>query len=379
MQILFALGAILAQGIGLNSGLLANHSLVSVLFRFLSRCFSTMSAQMQEFLATVQKSDKFVTRAVEALAKNDIVELEELECANIAVIKDHVGSMSGGLCGFLELALRKYQISACHSKASGMGAKGLDVEQRIGAVESLLGPKPEKPPVHIVLAPKVAALNLHGLPRTCWPCSAAVDQLAADYAKAKDKLRISSPFIYVDLDKFLPSWCESGPNECLWEDAGIKKMDVGKWSIAYDRYAMAAACTDQLALSGAMAHKEQCLKVSMEAHLDKRGRLLGVYYDEVCRRAWAEAAVCGDVEFDLAAELVKFRSEANLQQAKNLYDEAKSKATGGKGAGKSVQVGDKVCYTSGEKGYSSPQCEGQSWGQTGTAFVRASPMCDSFA
>jgi len=204
--------------------------------------------------------------------------------------------------------------------------------------------------------------------------------LAADYAKAKDKLKISSPFIYVELEKFLPSWCESGPNECLWEDAGIKKMDLGKWSVAFDRYAMAAACTDQLALAGAMAHKEQCLKVSMEAHLDKRGRLLGVYYDEVCRRAWAEAAVCGDVEFDLAAELVKFRSEANLQQAKNLYDEAKSKATGGKGVGKSIPVGDKVCYTCGEKGHLSPQCrEGQSWGKTGTAFVKASPMCDSFA
>ena len=376
MQVLFALGAILTQGIGLNSGLLANHSLVSVLFRFLSRCFSTMSAQMLEFLATVQKSDKFVTRAVEALAKNDIVELEELECANIAVIKEHVGSMSGGLCGFLELALRKYQTSVCHSKESVMGVA---VEERIGAVEALLGPKPEKPPVHIALAPKVAALNLQGLPRTCWPCSAAVDQLAADYAKAKDKLKISSPFIYVELEKFLPSWCESGPNECLWEDAGIKKMDLGKWSVAFDRYAMAAACTDQLALAGAMAHKEQCLKVSMEAHLDKRGRLLGVFYDEVCRRAWAEAAVCGDVEFDLAAELVKFRSEANLQQAKNLYDEAKSKAVG-KGVGKSLPVGDKVCYNCGKKGHLSPQCrEGKSWCKTGIEFVKASPTRDGFA
>ena len=36
MRALFALGAIVAQGIGLNSGLLANHLLVSVLFRFLS-------------------------------------------------------------------------------------------------------------------------------------------------------------------------------------------------------------------------------------------------------------------------------------------------------------------------------------------------------
>ena len=85
-------------------------------------------------------------------------------------------------------------------------------------------------------------------------------------------------FLYIELEKFLPSWCVAGPNECLLEDAGIKKMDIGRWSKAFDRYATAAACTDQLTFAGAMAHKEQCLKVSMEAHLDKRGRLLGVYY-----------------------------------------------------------------------------------------------------
>ena len=33
-QVMFALGAIVAQDIGLNSGFLANHYLVSVLFRF---------------------------------------------------------------------------------------------------------------------------------------------------------------------------------------------------------------------------------------------------------------------------------------------------------------------------------------------------------
>ena len=65
---------------------------------------------MLEFLATVQKSDKFVTRAVEALAKNDIVELEELEGANIEVIKDHVGNMSGGLHTFLETAFSEVSI-----------------------------------------------------------------------------------------------------------------------------------------------------------------------------------------------------------------------------------------------------------------------------
>ena len=233
-------------------------------------------------------------------------------------------------------------------------------------VEALLGTKPEKPPVHIVLGPKVAALNLAGVPRKCWPCSSAVDHLAAECAKAKEKLKISSPFIFVELEKFLPSWCEAGPNECLYDDAGMKKLDFGKWSIAFDRYAMAAACTDQVSFAGAMAHKEQCLKVAMEAHLDKRGRLLGVYYDEVCRKAWAEATACGDVEFDLAVELFKFRSDAHLQQAKNLYDEAKSNTGGGKGSGKGAQaVANKVCFKCGKKGHLSTQC----WSMSGIELV----------
>ena len=42
-----------------------------------------MSKNLLEFLGTFQQSDKFVARAMDALGKNDIVELEELEGANI--------------------------------------------------------------------------------------------------------------------------------------------------------------------------------------------------------------------------------------------------------------------------------------------------------
>ena len=135
------------------------------------------------------------------LAKTISFNFNLLAGANIEVIKDHVGNMSGGLYAFLETASRRYQSSVGHSKAPVIGSS--DVELRIGAVEALFAPKPEKPPVHIILAPKVAALNLNGLPRTCWPCFTAVDQLAADYAKAKEKLKIASPSFYVELEIFV--------------------------------------------------------------------------------------------------------------------------------------------------------------------------------
>ena len=54
-----------------------------------------------------------------------------------------------------------------------------------------------------------------------------------------------------------------------------------------DRYAMAAACTGQLTLGAAIAHKDICLQVAMQAGLEARGRHLGVLYDKLCRCAFA--------------------------------------------------------------------------------------------
>ena len=78
----------------------------------------------------------------------------------------------------------------------------------------------------------------------------------------------------------------------------------------------------------------------------------------ICRRAWAEASVCGDVEFDLDAELIDFRAEANFQEAKNLYDEAKSKAgkSGSNGYGKGSSAMEKECFSCGKEGHLASSC-----------------------
>ena len=49
---------------------------------------------------------------------------------------------------------------------------------------------------------------------------------------------------------------------------------------------MAAACTGQLTLGAAIAHKDICLQVAMQAGLEARGRHLGVLYDKLCRYAF---------------------------------------------------------------------------------------------
>ena len=72
----------------------------------------------------------------------------------------------------------------------------------------------------------------------------------------------------------------------------------------------------------------------MKAHLEKRGRLLGVFYDKVCRKSWAERSICGDDSFELA-RAATLRDEALLYRAQALYDEGKvaqaAQQTHGKG------------------------------------------------
>ena len=93
------------------------------------------------------------------------------------------------------------------------------------------------------------------------------------------------------------------------------------------------------------------MKVAMTAGVGetKRGRVLGVFYDEVCRRSWAEASVCGDIEFNFAAEVMTM-SQVHLESARNMYDEADMK-TSVKGYG-----GELTCFSCGQKGHKSTDC-----------------------
>ena len=311
------------------------------------------------FLSSVKGTDKFVQKAFDALAKNDINELAEMKCAKVAVIKEHIGAMSGGLEAFLDEAIQKYQASLVIGGGTKLvadnasqGVIGGGMAERLGAVEAHLGTKPAEPEVHVDISKKVGTLALTGLPRTSWPMTEKVDKLATEVAKTAKKLKVEKPFVYVELEKHLPSWCTSSVAENGNTGILTKKMDIARWSIAFDKYALAAACIGQMTLAQAMVHKEMCMKVAMAAGAGetKRNRMLGVFYDEVCRRSWAEASVCGDIEFNFDAEVMAM-SEVHLKSAKNMYDEADKVKTPVKGYG-----GELTCFSCGQKGHKSTDC-----------------------
>ena len=79
-----------------------------------------------------------------------------------------------------------------------------------------------------------------------------------------------------------------------------KRLDLALWVQAFDRYmgtlcgtaifcnfvryALAAEMTDQLKFSDAIGHKCLVLDLANQAGSEGRTRLLGVLYDELCRR-----------------------------------------------------------------------------------------------
>ena len=186
------------------------------------------------------------------------------------------------------------------------------------------------------------------LPQKCWPSSTQVDALAGAVEKVKKDTGVAYPFVYQDLKKWVPSWVALGGTVCTDEPDDApknapargggdqKKLDLLTWSIAYDRYALGASICEQVSYGALLAHKDICLEIAMKAHLEKRGRLLGVFYDKVCRKSWAERSICGDDSFELF-KAATLRDEALLYRAQALYDEGKvvqAQQKDGKGAAK---------------------------------------------
>ena len=81
-------------------------------------------------------------------------------------------------------------------------------------------------------------------------------------------------------------------------------MPFHQWSVASDKYALAADVPQQLPLASALGHKNKCSQVAMQAHLKGRRHLLGFFYDEVCRMPWANSSTgSGFVVYFAAARL----------------------------------------------------------------------------
>ena len=147
-------------------------------------------------------------------------------------------------------------------------------------------------------------------------------------------------YICVELKKFLPQNCseylpaaENEPSamERLLgaADPAPKKRDNGRrldfasWLLAFDRYALAAAIVrpQQMPYTLAMQHKAnvrfasfcctrcgkrsacvplQVARVAIDASAENRSCMLGVLYDEVCRKHWEESAGRLGDDFDIS-------------------------------------------------------------------------------
>ena len=112
-----------------------------------------------------------------------------------------------------------------------------------------------------------------------------VDALAKTVTALK-KSGIRSPFVHIDLRKFLPTWGQSEGQKAEAASEGDKGALLPfQWAIAWDKYALAAAATGQLTPQAGMAHKMICAEVAMRAESNGRRQILGVIYDDLAREA----------------------------------------------------------------------------------------------
>ena len=123
-------------------------------------------------------------------------------------------------------------------------------------------------------------------------------------------------------------------------------MPFHQWSVASDKYALAADVSPQLPLASALCLKDICSRVAMQAHLKGGRHLLGVFYAEVCREAWANSSRgSGFVVVFPAARL----DAAYLRVAEATYDQT---------------ISQKRSATYEQKSYASASWNDQSWKRT---------------
>ena len=172
-------------------------------------------------------------------------------------------------------------------------------------------------------------------------------------------------YIYVDFHKLVPQWAavdspmheSDDDEECsesvkhlakvLGAPSKTKKpLGIMQWSLAMDRYMIAAPAARQMSAHAVWAHKEICMKVGIRAQISGRRAFLGQIYDELCRRRWAERAYSGEEWFDVDQVCLAVDKEI-LSEAEAVFD-ATAKA---KGASSSLPPLSKGYRKGAGKGY----------------------------
>ena len=325
---------------------------------------------MSKFSASVKIDRKtLLTEKVMAVfEKNLISEPEGLVGINFETIKEGYGEMiPGGVGNIVQKCLWEENPGAIGEPAqSGRPTPGQPSHLKMSANEiremfqAAFGKKEEEEEVtqHVDLAAKMGSLTLNDLPSSCWPPPDAVDELAKKI-RAKISKGFKNVFILADLSQFMPSYCHSPHGQGDSEDdphpSGPKQkgalLQFSEWTVAFDKYALAAQATGQMSLAAAYAHKEVCLGVAFRAHIDGRTHKLGVVYDEVARRSWAQRASSEEAGF-LVNRAAGQLDLTLLHLAQNEFDAGAK----GKQPARYNAAGNIKCYTCGLLGHRAVDC-----------------------
>ena len=193
--------------------------------------------------------------------------------------------------------------------------------------------------MHVDIEDGLRPYKLEKLPRPCWPKGALTDSLATDVGKLVKK-GIHGAFIYADLAKFLPFWCDVSGNKHESSDEDEEpskavrdlaralggkektkvKLTMLQWQAAFDRYALAAAAAKQWDLHASMAHKDVVFQVAAQAPSKGRRQWLGIIYDELARRDWAERTFSGDSKLDVNVASLELCTKL-LNKAELVFDQ----------------------------------------------------------
>ena len=211
--------------------------------------------------------------------------------------------------------------------------------------------KKEKEKPKLQLDKALGGLTLKHLDPVLWPKAAEGDELLVLVQKQKEK-GVGQPFPYAELRKYLPTWCEAGrhteesddePTETaahLAKALGVPAkrhkphLTLLQWVAAYDRFAVASAAAGLWSYTDALKHKDNCLRLSEEAKDKGKSATVGLVYDELARKRWAEYAysgvegfalgkACLAVDRDLAAQ-----AENELEKRNNRKEHWSEKGKG---------------------------------------------------
>ena len=205
------------------------------------------------------------------MKKNDFYSPHDLVGAKLERMAE-LDSVNGGVQAYLQRGIDQAEALFGNAPAS-------DVDKAVAALK-------DTPKVHIDLSDAIPRLNLQALVEESWPRSGPTDEIASEVKKLKTRKdgSIAEPFVYIDAKKFLPGYAEfDGEREDMSEDEceqskgfqalakalgapnkSSKRLDIVRWSCAFDKYAIGAATVDhQMSLAAAMAHKDICMEVTI--------------------------------------------------------------------------------------------------------------------